>query len=63
MPNATRAILNDMLARIPKQALKELGLISAAWVYLETEVDFVIQALLVHPKAMGMHVVTSPYCC
>jgi hypothetical protein len=55
MPRAARVDVDDLLNRLPPRALRELGLVSAAWVYLETEMDLAIQCLLVHPKAEGVH--------
>jgi hypothetical protein len=55
MPRAARVAIDQLLNRLPQRALRELGLVSAAWVYLETEMDLAIQCLLVHPKAKGVH--------
>ena len=55
MPNEARDTINELLSKLPKQAFSELGRISAAWVYLEIEVDLAIQCLLTHPKCKGIH--------
>ena len=55
MPQRATASVIVLLNKLPRSALTEIGMVAAAWAYLETEFDFALECLLSNRKAKGLH--------
>jgi hypothetical protein len=61
MPQRATASVIALLNKLPRRALTEIGMVAAAWAYLETEFDLALECLLSNRKPRAYTTIISSF--